>query len=288
MPYSASVGTLSNKPYSPTTAIPTDGRTYFYDATAFNWRPFQSTAEVLAFLDTATKRSGHTAIVVNSGGTFNTGVAGFGAFTGGTYSEYWFKDGTTDGNLVARDIETLQSVSTRGFTTNTPIELTSGDKTSHLSVQGNLLIDSGSAVDSIIPLDVKGNSANSRLFRVGDEVVGEKFAILPGFAACVVPFVALQNLSIGTQVENYSNVTPHILFVYNKNMAGDTANNGGIIKFRDEYLNVQTLTISDTVVTATGDMEVTTVGKSFVLKSPNGNRWRIVIDNAGAITGTAL
>jgi hypothetical protein len=39
--------------------------------------------------------------------------------------------------------------------------------------------------------------------------------------------------------------------------------------------------------TQVGDIETTTIGKGFILKAPDGTRWRITIDNAGSLT-TAL
>jgi len=112
MAYNAVNGTLSPKPYSPSTGVPTDGRTYFYDVQKFFWRPFQNVQEVLSYLDTAISRTGHFSIVVNSGGTFNSTLSGFNAFTGGSYIEYWFKDGVLNTDLVQK----TSSTSTTGPT----------------------------------------------------------------------------------------------------------------------------------------------------------------------------
>lgn len=99
MPYLASNGTLSNKPYSPTTGIPTDGRSYFYDGTNFLWRPYASEAEVITELNSSIKRTGHFPIYINIGGT----LGGDGHFTGGVVTEWWFKDGVADENLVLKE-----------------------------------------------------------------------------------------------------------------------------------------------------------------------------------------
>jgi len=40
--------------------------------------------------------------------------------------------------------------------------------------------------------------------------------------------------------------------------------------------------------TTANDIEITTVGKGIILKSPNGVRWRITIDNSGTLVRTAL
>lgn len=88
-------GTTSNKPYAPAQGVPTDSRTYFYDATNFVWRPYQSTAEVLTYLNLTKYRVGQFPISVNFGGILNSGV-----IVGGTNTLYYFKDGQADSNLV--------------------------------------------------------------------------------------------------------------------------------------------------------------------------------------------
>lgn len=37
-----------------------------------------------------------------------------------------------------------------------------------------------------------------------------------------------------------------------------------------------------------GDIEAETIGNGIILKSPNGNRWRVTVDNTGALVTTAL
>ena len=100
--YNPAQGTVSNKPYAPGQAVPTDSRSYFYDATNFLWRPYQSTTEVLSYLNLSKYRTGHFSIYVNPTGTLN----GNGTFTGGTIAEYWFKNGTANGNLVLKQDST--------------------------------------------------------------------------------------------------------------------------------------------------------------------------------------
>ena len=96
--YSAAQGTVSNKPYAPAQAVPTDSRSYYYDGTNFIWRPYQSTTEVLSYLNLTKYRVGHFPIFVNPTGTLN----GDGSFTGGNIVEYWFKNGTANANLVPK------------------------------------------------------------------------------------------------------------------------------------------------------------------------------------------
>jgi hypothetical protein len=96
--YDPTKATVSNKPYGMAQGYPTDARTWFYDASLFIWRPYQSTAEVLAYLNQPRYRSGRFPIGVNVGGTLETN----GTFTGGLYVEYWFKDGIADADLVVK------------------------------------------------------------------------------------------------------------------------------------------------------------------------------------------
>jgi hypothetical protein len=37
-----------------------------------------------------------------------------------------------------------------------------------------------------------------------------------------------------------------------------------------------------------GSIEITTIGKGLILRSPNGSRWQITVDNTGAVISTAL
>ncbi len=96
MPYNASIHTATNKPVG-LSGKPIDARSYYYDAVNFVYRPYVSTSEVLAYLDTAVKRAGHFSIIINTGGVLSNGV-----IAGGTNSEYWFKDGVADASLVKK------------------------------------------------------------------------------------------------------------------------------------------------------------------------------------------
>jgi hypothetical protein len=93
--YNPSLNTVSNKSYAPAQAVPTDARSMFYDATLFVFRPYQSTAEVLSYLNLTKYREGKFDIIVNSGGVLSNGV-----ITGGTNYIYWFRNGTANGDLV--------------------------------------------------------------------------------------------------------------------------------------------------------------------------------------------
>jgi hypothetical protein len=95
--YNPSLQTVSNKPYGINAAAPTDARSYFYDVTNFTYRPYQSTAEVISYLNLTRYRTGQFDIVVNTGGTLLNGV-----ITGGTNTIWYFKDSTTNGGLVLK------------------------------------------------------------------------------------------------------------------------------------------------------------------------------------------
>lgn len=76
-------------------STPADARSMYWDTTFFKWRDFASTAEVLSTLTNTVNRFGGSPIYVHVGGTLSSGV-----WIGGTRQIWWFKDGTTNGNLV--------------------------------------------------------------------------------------------------------------------------------------------------------------------------------------------
>lgn len=83
----AKAGTALNKGIA-VRGLPVDARSYFYDATIFSSRPFNSTAEVLSYFNTSISRIGNFNIYITLGGIRRT---------------YQFRDGTADGNLVVVD-----------------------------------------------------------------------------------------------------------------------------------------------------------------------------------------
>lgn len=94
--YDPTKATVSNKPYGMAQAFPTDARSFFYDATNFLWRAYQSTTEVKTYLNLAKYRAGNFFIIVDSGGTLN----GNGTYTGGINTIWMFRDGVLDANLI--------------------------------------------------------------------------------------------------------------------------------------------------------------------------------------------
>jgi hypothetical protein len=101
--YNPSLSVPVNKAVGISQASPTDARSYFYDATNFVYRPYTSTSEVLSYLNLAKYRTGQFDIVVNTGGSLASGV-----ITGGTNAIYYFKNGTSNSDLVLK--ETVHSV----------------------------------------------------------------------------------------------------------------------------------------------------------------------------------
>jgi hypothetical protein len=106
MAYIPSQHSLTAKPMGMSQATPTDGRSYFYDTVNFVYRPYQSVAEVLAYLNLPKYRFGSFPIYINATGTLN----GDGTFTGGSVEAYIFKDGTTDPDLVTLGSGAVSSV----------------------------------------------------------------------------------------------------------------------------------------------------------------------------------
>jgi hypothetical protein len=83
--YNAAQHTVTNKAIGYAAASPADARSYFYDGTLFQYRPFNSTSEVLSYLNNATKRFGNFPVFIR-----------FGSVT----KIYMFKNGQADSNLV--------------------------------------------------------------------------------------------------------------------------------------------------------------------------------------------
>jgi hypothetical protein len=48
------------------------------------------------------------------------------------------------------------------------------------------------------------------------------------------------------------------------------------------------ISVSGSIVVTGGDVEIATVGRGLILKSANGTRYRLGVDNDGAITTTPL
>jgi len=96
--YSPALHTVTNKALGIAQANPTDARSYYYDASLFKYRAYQSTSEVNAYLNLSEYRTGQFSIILNVGGTLNPD----GTFSGGSYVEYWYKDGVADIDLVVK------------------------------------------------------------------------------------------------------------------------------------------------------------------------------------------
>lgn len=117
MSYDPNIHVATNKPLGIGQAIPTDARSYFYQSDIATYRPYQDTTEVTDYLNSDASRTGQFSIYINDG-TLDEGT---GEFTGGTITEWWFKDGVTDGDLVEK------TSGGGGGTINGGTEIFSGD-----------------------------------------------------------------------------------------------------------------------------------------------------------------
>jgi len=90
--YNPSLHTVTNKALGVAQANPTDARTFYYDATLFKYRPYQSTAEVLTYLNLQKYRVGNFPVIINLSGTLQPD----GSYTDSTVSEYWFEGCVAD------------------------------------------------------------------------------------------------------------------------------------------------------------------------------------------------
>ena len=69
-------------------------------------------------------------------------------------------------------------------------------------------------------------------------------------------------------------------------------NDGAVELYHDNSKKFETTstgaTVTGTLIAATGDLETSGVGYGLVLKSPNGTRFRITVDNSGNLSTTSL
>lgn len=107
MPYDPQIHIPIDKPLGVAQAIPSDARSYFYDAGLLKYRPYQSVAEVNAYLTIAKFRNGHFSIFINSTGVLELD----GSFTGGTIDEYWYRNGILNGDLIPKIPEVTTDLS---------------------------------------------------------------------------------------------------------------------------------------------------------------------------------
>lgn len=93
--YNPALHNTASKAYGSSQAFGTDARSMYFDAVNFVYRAFVDTTEVWLYLNQAKYRTGAFPILVNTGGTLNSGV-----ITGGTNRLWYYKDGTNRNNLV--------------------------------------------------------------------------------------------------------------------------------------------------------------------------------------------
>src|SRR5258708_6184197 len=98
MAYDPQVHIVFNKPLGIAQAIPSDGRSYYYDAALLKYRPYQSLAEVNAYINIGKFRKGHFSVFINLTGALQPN----GDFVGGSVKEYWYQNGIANGDLVEK------------------------------------------------------------------------------------------------------------------------------------------------------------------------------------------
>lgn len=94
MAYNPSQQLPISKPFGSTGNFPVNGKYEFYTNGAsgvYKYRPYQNVAEIATYMPSEFRRKGDT-FLVNFGGTLS--VDG-GSITGGTNTEYWYKDDLT-------------------------------------------------------------------------------------------------------------------------------------------------------------------------------------------------
>ncbi len=140
--YNPSLHTVTNKAIGIAQANPTDARSFYYDQTLFKYRPYQSTGEVLTYLNLQKYRFGNFPIYVNLSGTLQPD----GSYTDSTITEYWFigcvndtclkvktSGGGGGGTGTVTDVSAMWGVQTfpaLGITTSGTVNVDSGLVTS--------------------------------------------------------------------------------------------------------------------------------------------------------------
>jgi hypothetical protein len=93
--YTPSAHVQVNDAVAPAQATPLEARSMYFDGTNFVYRAFQSTSEVLSYLNTTASRTGNFIIIVDSGGTLQSN----GTYLNPHNTYYMFADSTTSGQL---------------------------------------------------------------------------------------------------------------------------------------------------------------------------------------------
>lgn len=93
--YTPSAHVQVNDAVAAAQATPLEARSMFFDGSNFLYRAFQSTSEVLSYLNTTASRTGNFIIIVDSGGT----LQGNGTYLNPHNTYYMFADSTTSGQL---------------------------------------------------------------------------------------------------------------------------------------------------------------------------------------------
>lgn len=263
--------TISGKPIGYSQATPSDGRSMFYDATNFIYRPYKDSQEVITYLNLPKYRAGNAIYFVDSGGTLN----GNGTYTN-LHVTYWtFQDGVADVNLIKLFLNgnasggCPQCFQTTTQLTDSSFKLNRGNGTSDtvvidvfpgifLNTANNFLTATGTNVQAGGPLvkDTYANGGahvfgiNGNIFEMGSGAAISAAAVLtPGsdgntfsvIGSTAINDISTTNIQSGTHVGFIFTGTPTLSY----NVAGPagsapmllagsvnyTANTGDYIEF---------------------------------------------------------
>lgn len=165
--YNPSTHTVTNKALGIAQANPTDARSYYYDASLYIYRAYQSTSEANAYLNLPKYRTGQFSVIINVGGTLNPD----GTFSGGTYEEYWYKDGVANGDLIIKSSVTPTDTATWNTAyRKRPVSLLYDSASNIVSLtlgDGTVLSDTLASIDGVV-------------FTNGSQTVGDTLLVSNG------------------------------------------------------------------------------------------------------------
>lgn len=238
--FNPSLHVVINSAMGEAQAAPLDARSMFYDGTNFIYRSYQSTSEVLSYLNLSKYRYGNFIIIVDSGGTLQSN----GTYTNPHNVYYMFADSTTNGGLVKLNLFGTSGCSGCLLSANNLSDLANAG-----TARGNLGL---------------GNMATQTTTVIGTDVSGT----YP--AALTVNSIQGHNLAYIQNYNNLNNVPAPLTLTTSGTTGVATYNSGTGI------LNIPNYTSSGggTCLNCNAD----TVAGLYVDRSANRNGWLLGLD----------